>query len=137
MASLSATPTEAQTPETPEGMAHSTPLDNSHARVEALPDHAFYDIQHHRPASEVTPEFYLTKLNVSFTKVNGNYQYRWVTTPHHFLLQEGQRWIYKRNKNVVNARNTMLELNEVGYSVEQWLVKDFGSFNYVEARTPL
>jgi hypothetical protein len=86
----------------------------------------------------VTPEFYLHRLNENFIMRNGANQYQWVKTPQHFLLKDNSkrgrdRWIYKRNKNVVNARNTMLELHDVGYSVEQWLAKDFGSFNYVEA----
>lgn len=146
MASLTHTPTEAQTPavaaEVPMGLtapAKST-NDYSHANIGALPDYPFYNVRH-QPVSEVTAEFYLQRLNENFVMRNGANRYQWMNTNMHFLLKDHSQkgrdaWIYKRNKNVVNARNTMLELHDVSYSVEEWLAKDFGSFNYVETDTP-
>ena len=82
------------------------------------------------------PRFYLDQLNENFINCNGQNQYQWAYTKRHYFLKDNSksgRWIYKRKLNVINARNTMLELHSVDYNVEAWLTKDFESFDYDDA----
>ena len=139
MQSQSATSSEALTP-VRDLSSSADPKDCSPAHVTAPSDHVYYAITH-LPVNDVGPKFYLDRLNENFINRNGQNKYQWIRTPKHFMLKDHSKsgsamWIYKRNLNVVNARNTMLELHSVDYDVEAWFATGFQSFNYVEASTP-
>lgn len=121
MSSFAVTPESARTP--------PAALNNSHCEYDNV-------------RAEVDTFYYLDQIEMNFTLINGESQFQWVTTPNHSLLKDHSKsdrssWIYKRNLNIVNARNILLELHSVKYNVIVWLGSDFSTMDYENINTPV
>jgi hypothetical protein len=94
-----------------------------------------YDIHKYH---DVSFEYYFNLLVSNFKAANGgNDRFTFIKTKNgHFLLKDGNNFVFKGKQTSCDARNFLLELHDVGYHYESWKEKrDAGGYNHKDYKS--
>jgi len=132
IASNISTPAEART--APPQPPNVTILQHDHSMLEVQQVDQ-YDIHKYH---DVSFEYYFNLLVSNFKAANGgNDRFTFIKTKNgHFLLKDGNNFVFKGKQTSCDARNFLLELHDVGYHYESWKEKrDAGGYNHKDYKS--
>jgi hypothetical protein len=96
------------------------------AQIPPPPDqNPIFDWEEYIPHRTGIPaDYYVKKLAVRFTEVNGPNRFHLLKRPTTICIIDGQQTVFRcRRHSLSNQRNLYLEFHECGYNCEEWMAR--------------